>query len=135
MHSFLIAVLADTHVPDRVPALKPAFLDSLKDVKPDLIVHAGDICTKSVLDALNAIAPVIAVRGNRDFLLRKIVPKVAKFEQYGVPIAVMHGHIDFITYWLDKFLYVLLLAARKTRSDWLKTRVFCARFRGVMPPL
>jgi hypothetical protein len=32
----------------------------------DLILHAGDIGGPAVLDALGAIAPVIAVRGNND---------------------------------------------------------------------
>lgn len=32
----------------------------------DLVVHAGDICDRAVLDALAAIAPTIAVRGNND---------------------------------------------------------------------
>jgi putative phosphoesterase len=32
----------------------------------DLIIHAGDIGTESVLDTLRQIAPVFAVRGNND---------------------------------------------------------------------
>jgi putative phosphoesterase len=32
----------------------------------DHIIHAGDICEASVLDALRKIAPVTAVRGNND---------------------------------------------------------------------
>src|SRR6478672_1911861 len=32
----------------------------------DLIVHAGDICDASVLEALGTIAPTVAVRGNND---------------------------------------------------------------------
>jgi uncharacterized protein len=31
-----------------------------------MIIHAGDVGTPEVLDALRAIAPVVAVRGNND---------------------------------------------------------------------
>jgi uncharacterized protein len=105
MKSFKIAVVSDTHVPDRTPDLDPSFFAALKAEKVDLILHAGDICVKRVLDELEKIAPVKAVRGNRDFLLRRRVPMVQHFEQFGVKIALMHGHINFFIYWLDKFLY------------------------------
>jgi putative phosphoesterase len=38
--------------------------EHLRDV--DLILHAGDVCTASVLDELAAFAPVHAVLGNND---------------------------------------------------------------------
>jgi hypothetical protein len=55
-----IGLISDTHGLLRPEAL--AFLAGC-----DLIVHAGDICDASVLDALGAIAPTVAVRGNNDF--------------------------------------------------------------------
>ena len=54
-----IGVIADTHGlvrPDALAALAGA----------ELIVHAGDVGGPEVLDALGAIAPVRAVRGNND---------------------------------------------------------------------
>lgn len=54
-----IGLVSDTH--DR---LRPEVLDFLAG--SDHIVHAGDICSQGVLDALAAIAPVTAVRGNND---------------------------------------------------------------------
>jgi putative phosphoesterase len=56
-----LVVVADTHSrPDeRSPALIAA-------QNPDHILHAGDIGSPAVLDALAAIAPVTAVRGNID---------------------------------------------------------------------
>ncbi len=54
-----IGLISDTHGLLRPEAL--AFLAGC-----DRIVHAGDICDPSVLDALRAIAPVDAVRGNND---------------------------------------------------------------------
>ncbi|HEY1693554.1 MAG TPA: metallophosphoesterase family protein [Polyangiaceae bacterium] len=59
--SLRVVVVADTHSrPDpRAPALIAA-------QKPDRILHAGDIGDPAVLDALEALAPVTAVRGNID---------------------------------------------------------------------
>ncbi len=55
----LIGVISDTH-----GLVRPEALETLASV--DLILHAGDIGNKEVLEALNKIAPVIAVRGNND---------------------------------------------------------------------
>jgi len=55
----VIGVVSDTH-----GLLRPEALRRLRGV--DRIVHAGDIGTPGVLRALEAIAPVTAVRGNND---------------------------------------------------------------------
>ena len=54
-----IGLISDTHGLLRPEAL--AFLQG-----SDHIVHGGDICEPHVLEVLNAIAPVTAVRGNND---------------------------------------------------------------------
>ncbi len=54
-----IGLISDTH-----GLLRPEAAAFLRG--SDLIVHAGDICDPSVLDALRAIAPTTAVRGNND---------------------------------------------------------------------
>lgn len=54
-----IGVLSDTHGVMRAEAL--AALTGC-----GLILHAGDIGSRAVLEALGAIAPVVAVRGNCD---------------------------------------------------------------------
>jgi len=54
-----IGVIADTH-----GLVRPEALEALKG--SNLIVHAGDIGKPEVLDALQEIAPVSAVRGNVD---------------------------------------------------------------------
>ncbi len=59
-----IGVLSDTHVPSIAPALPPVIFSLFRDV--DLILHAGDIVSLSLLDELKAIAPVEAVAGNMD---------------------------------------------------------------------
>ena len=55
----LIGIISDTH-----GLLRPQALEALQGV--DLILHAGDIGNQQVLDTLNTIAPVVAVRGNND---------------------------------------------------------------------
>ncbi len=57
---YLVGVISDTH-----GLLRPGVKDALKD--SDLIIHAGDIGKPSVLETLQDIAPVAAVRGNMDY--------------------------------------------------------------------
>jgi putative phosphoesterase len=106
MQSFKIAVISDTHVPDRTPDMSQQFLADLRNEKVDMILHAGDICIQRVIDVLGQIAPLKAVRGNRDLLLFRNIPLIQQFEVYGVKFALMHGHINFVTYWLDKVSHV-----------------------------
>ena len=54
-----VGVISDTH-----GLLRPEAVAALRGV--DRIVHAGDIGSAEILDALAAIAPVTAVRGNND---------------------------------------------------------------------
>ena len=59
-----IGVLADTHIPDRTNELPEEIFAHFQGV--DLILHAGDVSEQAVLDRLGALAPVVAVHGNRD---------------------------------------------------------------------
>lgn len=54
-----IGLISDTH-----GLMRPEALDALKGV--ERILHAGDVGTPEVLDALERIAPTTAVRGNVD---------------------------------------------------------------------
>ena len=55
----IVGVISDTH-----GLLRPEALDALDG--SDLILHAGDVGSPSVLEALAEVAPVVAVRGNVD---------------------------------------------------------------------
>jgi uncharacterized protein len=55
----VLGIISDTH-----GLMRPEAIKALEGVK--MIIHAGDIGTPEVLDALRAIAPVAAVRGNND---------------------------------------------------------------------
>ena len=57
--SYSLGVISETH-----GLLRPEAQDVLRG--SDMIVHAGDIGSPEVLRALEALAPVLAVRGNND---------------------------------------------------------------------
>ena len=57
-----IGVISDTHVPARAKRIPEAVLKAFEDVQ--LILHAGDLSTLSVIEQLEAYAPVEAVQGN-----------------------------------------------------------------------
>ena len=54
-----IGVISDTH-----GLLREQVVTALQDV--DTIIHAGDIGSLEILEALRQLAPVVAVRGNMD---------------------------------------------------------------------
>jgi putative phosphoesterase len=57
----LVGVLSDTH-----GLLRPEALAALRDADVAHILHAGDVGDPAILDALRALAPVTAIRGNID---------------------------------------------------------------------
>lgn len=71
---FRFAVVADTHSKPH-----PATEQRIRELEPDVILHAGDIGELSVLDRLRELAPVIAVRGNIDVQTSQ-VPDVVTLE-------------------------------------------------------
>jgi len=80
----LIGIISDTH-----GLVRPQALEALKDV--DMILHAGDIGSQDVLDTLNDIAPVVAVRGNNDKAdWARSLPDWEVVEVGGVSIYMLH---------------------------------------------
>ena len=84
-----MGVLADTHCPEFMDELPAAVFEAFTGV--DLIIHAGDITGEETLRALSRIAPVKAVRGDHDKLLRDL-PKSIEFDVEGHRVAVIHGN-------------------------------------------
>jgi putative phosphoesterase len=79
-----IGLISDTHDLLRLEAAR-----ALKDSTH--IVHAGDICGPRVLDALERIAPLTAVRGNNDFgAWADRLPPTALLRVERVTILVVH---------------------------------------------
>ena len=96
------AVLADTHVIDRVGRLHPHLIPLIKNSMADLIIHAGDISHPRVLEQLGELAPVYSVRGNRDLLFFRSLPGIQRLNLNGARVVVTHGHLGVADYWRDK---------------------------------
>jgi uncharacterized protein len=81
---WLVGIISDTH-----GVLRPQALDALRG--SHLIIHAGDIGSPSILEALARIAPVRAVRGNVDVApWAEAVPETEVVEIGGVRLYVLH---------------------------------------------
>lgn len=79
-----IGLLSDTH-----GLLRPEALAFLRG--SDAIVHAGDIGDPAILEALAALAPLTAVRGNNDHgPWAASLPEVAMLQVAGVRLCVIH---------------------------------------------
>jgi uncharacterized protein len=79
-----IGVISDTH-----GLLRPEAVAALKN--SDYIIHAGDVGDPAILDKLNEIAPVTAVRGNVDRgAWAQKIPQTNVLEVEGISIYVLH---------------------------------------------
>ncbi len=83
----LATVIADTHIPRRAKALPEKLVPYLK--RADLILHAGDLISPSLLKEIALYAPVHAVRGNVD-PPEVDLPETLEFEFGGASIAMIH---------------------------------------------
>src|SRR2546423_8177122 len=81
----LLGVISDTH-----GLLRPNVATIFAGV--DLILHAGDVGSRAVLDALAAIAPVHAVYGNVDDPLDPSLARERTVTAGGLTIHLSHGH-------------------------------------------
>ena len=80
----LVGLISDTH-----GLVRPEVFPALEGV--ELILHAGDV-GEGVLEELNAIAPVHAVRGNTDPAGFPGLEERLDLELGGVRVHVSHGH-------------------------------------------
>lgn len=101
-----IGIIADTHVPDRARRLNPRILEIFRSERVSTILHAGDVSAPHVLEILSDIAPVHAVRGNRDWMWLKDLPPTLNLEFEGITIGMTHGHGNWKRYIRDR-IYLL----------------------------
>lgn len=101
-----LGVISDTHIPDRVRRLNPQILPFFKAAGVDAILHAGDVSSPAVLKQLGELAPVYAVRGNRDWVFLRYLPFVQQLSFGGVPFVLTHGHGRLQEYLVDKVDYL-----------------------------
>lgn len=86
-----VLVVSDTHVPTIAQRLPQKILEEATVC--DLIIHAGDLVSKSVLEQLSIINHVEAVRGNMD--LPEVTSKLPLSRMLTLSkwrIGVAHGH-------------------------------------------
>ena len=82
-----IGILSDTH-----GLLRPEVLLVLQGC--DVILHGGDINRQEIIDRLEQIAPVYAVRGNNDKEWAEQLPLFLDFELFGLHIFMTHKKKD-----------------------------------------
>lgn len=82
-----LGIISDTH-----NLLRPEALAALEGA--DAILHAGDINSQQILDQLQTIAPVYAVRGNADKEWAEHLPPFLDFELGGLRIYITHKKKD-----------------------------------------
>jgi putative phosphoesterase len=117
-----LAVVSDTH-----GLLPDAVLQACAGA--DLIVHAGDVGSVEVLEALGRVAPVLAVRGNRDRTGEVAeLPQEATAELGGLRFVVAHKRRDLREAHPDPAHegIRLLLYGHSHRAE--------IRYRGAAPP-
>jgi len=91
-----VAILSDTH-----GIVDPRILDAITGC--DHAIHAGDICSASVLQSITTVVPELtAVTGNNDLAslwsadeadIVNAIPQTATIDLPGGKLCVEHGHI------------------------------------------
>jgi len=108
-----IGVIADTHSKMRPEAL--AALDG-----SDFILHAGDVGRDEVLEALEAIAPVVAIRGNIDKSGRAAtLPDVQDLEFFGHAFYMLHDVKILDIDPQGRYRVVIAGHSHKPRNEWI----------------
>lgn len=102
----ILGVIADTHIPDRTRQLHPKVLPLFEESGVEVILHAGDVSVPRVLAELREIAPVYAVRGNRDFWRLRDLPAFVDLEFNRVPMVLAHGQGRWWNYLAGKVQYL-----------------------------
>lgn len=101
-----LGVIADTHIPDRARNVPPEVFEVFTQADVTAILHAGDISLKRVLRQLEEVAPVYAVRGNRDWFVPGL-PMHQRLEFEAISIGLTHGHGSWGGYILDKLNFII----------------------------
>lgn len=84
-----VLVVSDTHLGAGTLERMPAEVWALAEAA-DVVLHAGDVVDRAVLDAFAERAPVHAVLGNNDHALVGELPEELAVELGGVVIAMVH---------------------------------------------
>lgn len=85
-NEYMIAVISDSHIPNRAEKIPEEFREKMREA--DKTVHCGDLETEKVLENIEKLGEVIAVKGNCD---RLELPNSETFEEKEVSFGVYHG--------------------------------------------
>lgn len=107
-----IGVLADTHVPDILPALPPSVFEVFQGV--DIILHAGDVCHLSVLQKLEPLAQTFAVFGDQDGAqVKRFLQEKQQLEFMNRSVGLIHGQHAWEGNLLTRTIYRVDAAKRE----------------------
>jgi putative phosphoesterase len=109
-----IGVVADTHCPEFLARLPDRLFEVLRGV--DRIIHAGDVDGRQTLDALSAIAPVDAVRGDHDLELSDL-PISRELIVEGRRIVIVHGNRSRWREEPETLMWTLSLGVHRPHGD------------------
>jgi putative phosphoesterase len=101
-NSIYLGLIADTHIPDRVENLHPDVLPIFREAGVSAILHAGDVSMPQVISELETVAPVYAVRGNRDIYHLRHLPMFRLLHFGDVPVGLVHGQGNLWFYLYEK---------------------------------
>jgi hypothetical protein len=83
-----VGVISDTH-----SLLRPEAVDQLRGAQH--IIHAGDIGSPTILEALQSLAPTTAIRGNVDKAnWAAVLPESRNLQLAGLSIHILHDLSD-----------------------------------------
>ena len=106
-----VGVLSDTH-----DLLRPEVIGTLQGC--DCILHAGDISSRGILDQLQSMAPVYAVRGNADKEWAEKLPSFLDFELGGLRFYMTHKKKDLPAD-LSRYDIVIIGHSHQYSEKWL----------------
>lgn len=111
-----VAIVADTHVPDREESIPDRFRERMREA--DHVIHAGDFTAPEMLAAVRELAAgLTAVYGNMDRTgdgpETVDLPETDTVTVGGVTFAVTHGTVRSLEAWND----AVAAAAREVGGD------------------
>lgn len=111
-----VGIISDTH-----GLLRSEVLEKLHGC--EAIVHGGDINKPAILEKLQQIAPVYAVRGNNDKEWAVKLPKRLSFTLYGVRFFMVHNKKELPDSLADKDI-VIYGHSHKYEEKYIENKLF-----------
>lgn len=98
-----LVALGDTHL-KRNERIAAEALAAVRSLEPDAILHTGDVSWLPGLADLEAIAPLYAVRGNRDVANWRRLAAIRRFQLGRLRLLLFHGYGSLFGYMRMKLI-------------------------------